>query len=454
MPAAPSAPTAPPPSASQKPAGVTIIDTPPPKPPPAPTSTIRVSEMPSTAAPATPPKKGSAMQRMREALQATADKKVSAQSPSPGPIKAPEPPASTVSEPSTLEEGESPRQPESPSSQTDQPEPSHEPAAEPATKGEKPKASPWKLVDQYKSQNANLQKEIADLRAKITPETDRKTLMERAEKAESLAKQLSDEIRYHNYEKSPEFSEQFHAPYEAAFRRALEDLSEVSVTDEATGLVRKMTGDDLAQLAFMNFAQAKEVAKRLFPDFENDIMSARKEIRSLWEKRQAALKDWKEKGSQREQQQIEQRQKMVEEVGGFIRQTWEKANADVLADEKIGTFFKPVDGDDEWNGRLQKGFELVDRSYAENPANPELTPQQRADAVKRHAAVRARAAGWGALRYRNEQLQQKISALEKELEEYKSTTPATTGSETAPPASTAPGTAMDRMRAELRKMAH
>lgn len=450
-----------PPAAPAKPAGVTIVESAPPKPPPAPTTSINVSQMPTQGDPtSTPPKRGSAMQRMTEALRAKATPKDSAaetaspaqKSPVTTPTKSQATPTTDEGAPAEIAPSSVSEAEAEPGEQTAPPQ-ATDPNAKPI-QGDKPKASPWKLVDQYKSQNAALQKEIADLRSQITPETDRKSLQERIEKAEKSYKELADEIRYVNYEKSPEFADQFHKPYEAAFRRALEDLSEVAVKDEATGVDRRLSGDDLAQIAFMSFAQAKEVTNRLFPDFANDIMSARKDIRQAWEKRQTALKEWREKGSEREQQAIEQYQRTRQEVEAQIRQTWEKANAEVAANEHHGIYFKPVEGDEEWNKRLAKGFELVDASYAENPANPQLTPEQRAQVVRRHAAVRARAAGWGALRYRNQKLNERIAELEKELSAFKSTTPATTGTESAPDEAPTSGRAMDRLAESLRKLAH
>jgi hypothetical protein len=135
-----------------------------------------------------------------------------------------------------------------------------------------------------------------------------------------------------------------------------------------------------------------------------------------------------------------------------IKGIWDKANQDVLANKEHGDLFKPVDGDTDGNARLTKGFELVDKAFSENPHDPNLTPEQRASVVRRHAAVRMRAAAFGRLYAQHQVLLKKVEAMEKELSGYKASVPGTGGrtTTTTPPQQMK---AWDSMRARLQKAA-
>jgi len=423
------APAAPPPS------GVNIVDPGPPKPPPPPTSQINVSALPTSATPAPPPKKGSAREAMHQALRKQAGEEPPAAPPAAG--------KKDDSAPQAAPKGAGEESPPSPAPGA------AEAAGEP---GKKPKANPWKLYEAEKQARAELEQRFQEYRAKVPKDVDVAALTDRATKAEKQANDLANEIRYHVYEKSPEFQQQFQAPYEAAFRRNLDDLKEVPVKDPNTDQVRAFTGDDLAQLSFMTLGQAKEVANRLFPDFADDVLAARKEIRALWDKRQGALNEWKDKGGERAKQATETFQRQRSDLARSVQETWTAANEELVNHETRGEYFKPRDGDQEWNSRLEAGYKLVDQAFAVNLLDPNLKPEDRAAAVKRYAAARARAASWGPLRHENEQLKVRVAELEKELKAFKDTTPPAGGSQARPGEGRALS-AREAMRDALRKRA-
>jgi hypothetical protein len=322
--------------------------------------------------------------------------------------------------------------------------------------GKAKKTNPWKLLETERQNHAKTIQEYQEFKKKIPQADQIQTMVKRLQDAEALTKQLSDEIRYVNYEKSPEFKAQFEAPYQSAFNRAMEDLGEIVITDPTNQQQRRFGADDLAQFAFMSFTQAKQTAQQLFPDFADDAMRARHEIRGLWDKRQAAIKEWQEKGPQREQQRAHMSKRRSEQLNSQIKSVWEAANKETLEHQTRGEFFKPKEGDEEWNKRLESGFKLADETFAVNITDPRLTPAQRAEAVKKYAALRHRAAGWGPLRYENGQLKAKIASLEKKLSGYQSSTPGSAGGTTegGRTANGASGSARDRAYAALQKMAH
>ena len=419
-----------------------------PRPPPAPTRAIPLSELPTGGPPGPPPRPGSARERMHQAMEKKAKPLGSAETP-PTPVA-----GATTPPPEGASAQAAPKPGEGAEAAPPAPTPAGEkPAGTPPEPGKKEKPNPWKLYDAEKVAHAKTAKEFQDYRGAQPRQGEVESLSKRAEQAENLVKALSDEIRYHAYEKSPEFQKEFQAPYEAAFRRAMEDLAEITVTDPNTNQVRKLTGDDLAQLSFMTLAQAKEAATRLFPDYVDDIMAARKEIRTLWDKRQGALKEWKEKGSQREQESLSQRQKAHGELSTQVKTAWDKANEEALADETLGAYFKPRDRDQDWNTRLEAGYKLTKEAFAINLLDERLTPDQRREAVRHYAAVFNRSAGWAALRFDNDRLRQENTELQKELKGYKDTTPPAGGSEASSGIPPVGGKASERIKAGLRKYA-
>lgn len=438
-----------PPASAAPPAGVTIVDTGPPKAPPAPTTTIRVSDMPTTATPAEI-KSGSAMDRLRQDLA----KKAKNVTPEP---EAPKPAVTPKAKPSPEVPGDG----EEPGEGAPQPDPGSTPPAEgtpPAAtdpKGTKPgKANPWKLVDQYKQRTAELEKQIAEAKTGALAETEKKNYLTQIEQLAKRKQELEDEIRFVNYSKSEEYQTKYQAPYEAAWKRAMAELSEVPVIVNAqTGETRQVTAEDLGTLVNLPLGKARDVAEAAFGKFADDVLDYRKEIRALFDAQNAALAEAKTKGAEREKQTRELTQKQQQDLADFTRTTWEKVNKDAASDPKYGKYFTPVEGDQEGNQRLAKGFELVDRAFNENPSDPSLTPDQRASIIKRHAAIRNRAAGFGRVLYMLEQAQAKAEALEKELAAFKSSTPSAGGGTTPAAAPGRPASAREEIFANLRKIA-
>ena len=207
-----------------------------------------------------------------------------------------------------------------------------------------------------------------------------------------------------------------------------------------------MTQQDLLDLTNLSLPDARKLAKEKWGDFADDAMSARKEIRSLFENKTRALDEARKNGAEREKMSQERYQKWEKDTKGHISTVWNESNAAAQADPENGQYFKPVEGDDTRNQLLGKGFALVDKAFAENPMDPRLTPDQRAEAVKHHAAVRNRAAAFGPMKYLIRKLQQENAELKKANEQFKDSEPKTAGGTTTP-AGGATTSARDRMHA-------
>jgi hypothetical protein len=326
-------------------------------------------------------------------------------------------------------------------------------AAKPGDDGKKGKVNPWKMVDEYKAKLATAEKELLAAKSAVVPENDRKSYDDRITKAEARAKELEQHMQYVDYSKTEEFKTKYVAPYEKAWANAMGELKEITISDPATGNERAVTPNDLLDLVNLPLGKAREIADEVFGKFSDDVMAHRKEIQNLYKAQTQALEDAKTNGAERVKQAHEAQARQTTEVNKFIGETWTKENESAAKDPTYGQFFTPHEGDENWNKRLAKGFELVDRAFAENPMDPKLKPEERAAVIRRHAAIRNRAASWGAIRGENEALTAKIAAMEKELSEYKGSEPGAGGGKSGANGAPIQGDAKSQMFGALQKIA-
>ena len=330
------------------------------------------------------------------------------------------------------------------------------PATAPAGNGttedpKKGKVNPWKLVDEYKAKVAKLEADHVEVSKRAIPEDQWKKTNETLAQRESRLKELEEEIRYVNYSKSEEFKTKYQQPYEKQWHLTMAELGELQV-ETADGGTRPLAANDILDLVNAPLGKAHEMAVERFGDLAPEVMAHRKDIRKLFDKQCQAIDDARKNGVLRDKEQSEKQAKEFGEVSGTIKETWSKANEEVTVDPKYGAYFTPVDGDQEGNLRLAKGFELADRAFSENPLAPGLTGEQRQAIVRRHAAVRNRAAAFGRLTYQNQQAKTRIADLEKQLAEYKGSEPPAGGSLPAKSNAAKP-TGMSRIREGLQKIA-
>lgn len=302
------------------------------------------------------------------------------------------------------------------------------PPSEPVDPKTKGKVSPWKLVEEYKTKLSRAEKEIADAKSAIVPENDRKSYEDRISKAEARAKELEDHIRFVDYSKSEEFKQKYQAPYEKAWTKAMGELKEITVA-APDGTERAVTPQDLLDLVNLPLGKARQIADDIYGVFADDVMSHRKTIRELFEAQNQALDDAKKSGEERMKSEQESSKKVSDEMRKTISTMWASENETVLKDEKVAKFFSKREGDEKWNAALDAGFQLVDRAFSENPTDPKLSAEDRAAVVRRHVAIRNRAASWGAIRAQNEFLQAQLAELQEKLKQYEDSEPPVAGGE-------------------------
>jgi hypothetical protein len=377
------APAAPVPAAASAPAAA-----------PAPAS----AGVPPPVTPFGAPKPGSAKAKMFDKLAAVADKKPA--------TPKPEEPA----KPAEPADPKAAKAPDSPDAKTT-----------PDDKKEKP--NPWKLYEESKKKISDYESRVAELeKLKITPERQKEI-----EALNARADELEKEIRYVNYTKSKEFQEQYQKPYDEAWKRAMTDLNELTISD-SNGDERPLQATDILDLVNMPLQQARAAAVERFGDFADDVMAHRKEIRQLFDKQSSRLDEVKKEGIERDKQRQAQWEQERSVVTKEIQETWNAANEEAKNHEKYGTYFKPTEGDQEGNQRLAKGFELADRAFSENPIQAKNAEERKA-IIQRHAAVRNRCAAFGRLVYQNQKSSERIAELQKELEGYKGADPQRAGSQ-------------------------
>ncbi len=327
----------------------------------------------------------------------------------------------------------------------DQPEP-----PDPKAKTGEKKVNPWKLVDEHKTARARLETELVELKKLVPNEAARKKEVAELEAYRKRAQELEDEIRFVNYEKSPEFQEKYQKPYKEAWTKAMNELRELTIEDHGTE--RQVSPNDLLKLVNAPLGQAREMAEAMFGDFANDVMVHRKEIKNLFDKQSSALEEARTKGAERERTMLESYQNMTQTMQKTVSGHWQKAQEAALADANIGKYLKPIEGNEEHNTRLTKAQELIDQAFKENPLDPRLTEEQREAIVKRHAALRNRAIAYGPLMNENKTLQARVSELEEKLKQYQGSTPETTGTQPRN-GDTTPANSRDAMWGRLGKLA-
>lgn len=328
-----------------------------------------------------------------------------------------------------------------------------QPVAEPGKEGVKEKVNPWKLVDEHKAARAKVELELAELRKQVGDPGKFQEAQEKMAAIEKRAKELEDHIKFVDYSKSQEFTDKYQKPYEDAWRRWMGDLGELRIHDAATGSERGMEAQDLLELVNLPLQKARDRAEEVFGPFADDVMSARKEIRSLFDAQERALGDARKNASSMMEARQKEMQAQSEALSKEITEIWKSSNSQVLEDATYGKYFKPTEGDDEGNKRLAKGYEMADEAFSVSPLDPKLTPEQRAKIVRLHSAVRNRSAAFGRLTHLNQQLESKIAELTAELNRYRSAEP---GAGAPKPSEPAPGTqtsAKDSVFGALHKLA-
>lgn len=362
-------------------------------------------------------------------------------------------PGEHIEDPDAVEKGKQAAPAEEPADPAEAPDPELEQGGAKTVEGKTAKGgtSPWKLVNEYKDKLKQAEAQLLETRKLIKDEAQARAEQERLESVLKRNQELEEEIKYVNYQKHPEFQEKYEQPYINAVKKAMQTLRGLTVETEDGS--REIAAQDVIELVNIdNLREAKTKATELFGDFADDVMLQRNKIRDIWDARVEALANARKQATVREQQLSEQRTAQQTELQNFARQSWEKLNEATQADPENGEFFRTVEGDEERNTVLAKGFELVDTAARGNPLDPSLSPDQRLSIIRKHVAIRNRAAAYGVIKHELKKLRSALAEANEKLKQYEESVPPIGGS--SPAAGAAPsGRATDQVFAELRRRA-
>jgi len=249
-----------------------------------------------------------------------------------------------------------------------------------------------------------------------------KSLTDKFTASQKRVEELEGEMRFVNYRKSKEFADKYEQPYNEAWGKAIAELEELSVrvrtgvddVGEPTYGERKATSDDLLMLANLKLGEARKLAKEMFGDNADDMMAHRRKIRDLSDAQTKALAEAEKSAKDHDESKTLQSRQALEQTGKL----WTAANKQLS--EKYPKWFAPVEGDDEGNALLEKGFAAADRLFNQTPETAPKTPQE---AVALHALLRNKAANHDRLALKNKQLSARVTELEEKLRAFEESEP-------------------------------
>jgi len=294
-------------------------------------------------------------------------------------------------------------------------------------KSPKEKVNPWKRGDEFKSLYEKSEAEVLRLKKLIPNEPDLKAKEERFKQLEDQNKQLLEHMRFVDFQQHPEYKEKYEKPYQDKWTEIWTEMNGVKVTD-ANGESRAIDSSDIISLGALPADQMIAKAKEKFGDLGLWVSERVRELRNLNTARVNAIEKAKKEGSDLISKQHETMTKQQEELNNHLRETWTKSVEEIKTHSKYGKYFNPVEGDDEFNARLEKGVKQTEESMAADPRDPNLTPEQRTEIVRKHAAQRNRASAFGVLNLTIERLEAKLAEATEKLKQFEASVPKTSGS--------------------------
>lgn len=295
--------------------------------------------------------------------------------------------------------------------------------------------TPKQLREAYKAA-----KQRADDLEKSQKETSEKVSSEWREKldvAERRRAELETELRFHNYAKSEDYKANYEKPLKDAWMNTLEQFRGLKM-DDGQGGEAEFNPEVMVSLMQMPNFKAREEAQRMFGTAYPEVMEARKSLMALHNARDKALEDWRQKGSEREAQMIEQRKEVVKR--------WQSDLDEYLDDG--GELFGNRDGDDQGNNLLSEGKKLVRVGILGSDVPEGLTSEQRQSFImEAQTKLAARAVGFGRAIRDLRAAKAKIEALEKRLKEFEGSEPGQGGGRQTDPAGSSNKTPEDEIDA-------
>lgn len=293
-------------------------------------------------------------------------------------------------------------------------------AAAPAASGDEPK-TPGELRQAY-----NRVKEEVEALRKATPKSvkveetaEYKTLLQEAAQIKEQHAKLADEIRYLDYTKSPEFQEKHVQPIQSAFEAAADTFATLQVTT-AEGETRAATDDDVRDLLRLNNPQARiKKAREMFGDAAHFALEAVRPVQEAFIRRDADLKNFREKGAEIQKQRDVQRAETVKQYQQRFDESFQEIKAGVPE------LYDPLPDTEpdaaEFNTELVKANQLVTVAFR----NPSGLPPEKW--LRSQAALAARAVGYSRASRDANILRAENASLKERLKRFETSDPGLAG---------------------------
>lgn len=269
-----------------------------------------------------------------------------------------------------------------------------------------------------KTKVATLEKQLEESKAKPLEDSERKSFTEQIVTLNKKLEEATANLKTVAYEQSDEFKSRYEEPFMDTWNEGVQQVETLTVT-LPDGATRKGTPNDFqVVMRESDNERAAEIASELFGTNAFYLLATRRELQKLNSARNKALNEYKTTLGERTKSEIEaaKKQKEQQEADRVQRITlFKKFNEE--AAQKFPDLFAPLEGDDEGNKILDKGFKNADLAFSGGNG---LTSEQ---VVRLHSAIRNRAGAFGRLVHRLKQRDAKIEELEKVISELRGSTP-------------------------------
>jgi hypothetical protein len=260
------------------------------------------------------------------------------------------------------------------------------------------------------------------------------------EENKTLKKRLDEvegELRYLDYTKSQDFKDKYEKPYQDAYGDAIEEVKELWVSTD-DGNSRPATPGDFQKIMAADQQDVRALAAKLFGEASSDVLALRRKLVEMNKNANRESKRYREEAGERERQRTLKQSEEKSQLEGL----WNKAVSTI--EERYPEYFKPIEGDEEYNRELKAGYETVNKAHT-----PNLPMEEK---IARLAALRHRAAAFRAQVFVNKRLKARVAELEGVVADYEKSAP-TGGSGSSEASRTSNGSDHESAEAEIDRLA-
>lgn len=326
--------------------------------------------------------------------------------PAPTPTPSPEPAKTTPALDDDL-----PKRPTKPA------EPAKPAASKPVEIPDDQKSARGGTLKEFRDQYETTKKERDELASKLKAlETAReegtraeiaKATAELNAKMEQIRKrneELETEVKFTNYTRSSEYKDKFEKPLQSAWEEALADISGATIELE-DGTERQASAQDIQALLQLPAIAAARRANELFGAAAPAVIQHRNNILGIIKARDNAIKEYREKGAEREREMSAKASQQMERVYSVFNETikqYETADA--------GLYGRPEDPEAQqyWD----KGDKLVALAVKRQGLDDSLPEDEQSAVLTRaQATVAARARAFGPLLHKLHKLEAEVEGL-------------------------------------------